>query len=69
MDRPILRAILATACGLGAFALLQAAGAGAQESLLGGTILAGALNILGLASLNRGGDAPTSGRAAGESWP
>jgi len=67
--RPILRALLATLCATLACAALRAAGLGAEASLLGGLIVAGGLNIVALASLNRGDVIPTSSRAIGENGP
>jgi hypothetical protein len=69
VSRPILRALLATGCAAVACGALRAAGLGPDPSLIAGLAIAGSLNILGLASLNRDGTVPTSGQAVGENWP
>ncbi len=67
--RPILRALIATFCAMLACAILRVVGLGAEASLFGGLIVAGGLNIAGLASLNPDSMVPTSGRAVGENRP
>ncbi len=65
--RPILQALMSTGLGILAFAALSGAGFTSETSLVAALILAGALNISALASLNGDGFLPTCEGAMGES--
>jgi CHASE2 domain-containing sensor protein len=65
--RPLLQALFATGLGIVAFATLSRIGFTLETSLIGALILAGALNISALASLNGDGFLPTCEGAMGES--
>jgi hypothetical protein len=65
--RPLLQALCATGLGIVAFGALSSAGFTLETSLIGALVLAGALNISALASLNGDGFLPTCEGAMGES--
>ncbi len=69
ITRPLLRALACAGAGVLAFAGLSGAGVGLEPSLIAGLIVAGALNIGTLASLQDAAWLPTSLGSAGELSP
>ncbi|MEI9993395.1 MAG: hypothetical protein WDM91_02275 [Rhizomicrobium sp.] len=63
---PVLKALGMTGLAVLTFSALRGLGIGPEPSLLAGLVLAGSLNIHGLASLKPDRFPPTSVEAAGE---
>ena len=67
--KPLLLALVSTGLAILAFVVLSGAGYAMEPSLIAALILAGSLNIYGLAALNGEAFLPTSTGSVGELSP